>query len=84
MSAVASKPRSGRRKTSAVAVNQGQPPFTEESYKEYLSERPKIRNEVAREDPDESIFDAMMSIDGELKEETYGGKSIRDIFKRLK
>jgi hypothetical protein len=84
MSAVASKSRSGRRKASTATTNPGQPPFTEGSYKEYLNERPKIRNEVARENPDESVFDAMMSIDGELRKNAYGGKNIRDIFKRLK
>jgi len=79
MPAVASKSKSGRSKASP-----GQPPFTVESYEEYLRGRPKIRNEVARENPDKSIFDAMMSIDGELQKKVCGGRSVRDIFKKSK
>jgi hypothetical protein len=79
MSAVASKSRAGRRK-----ANPGQPEFSERSYKEYLAERSKIHNDVARKNRNTSIFDSMAAVDGEFKKKIYDGMSIDDMFNNLK
>jgi hypothetical protein len=85
MSVVASKSRAVRRRAFVpTEADSGCPEFSESEYNEYLKSRSKIHNEVARKDPNTSIFDAMEAIDGEFKKKIYGGMSINDMFKNLK
>ncbi|MDR2591688.1 MAG: hypothetical protein LBC59_02640 [Chitinispirillales bacterium] len=84
MSVTASKPMAKKRRASAKEDGFGCPEFSEVEYKEYLKNRSKIHNEVARKNRNISIFDAMGAVDGEFKKKIYGGMSINDMFYSLK
>jgi hypothetical protein len=60
--------------------------ITEEEYNNYLRSQqyiPNILDNVARENPDESIFDAMIATEDEFSKKIYDGESLNDIFKSL-
>jgi len=57
--------------------------ITEEEYERYLSDQPSLHNEVARQDPDKSIFDAMEEVEEEFDRSDRDGKSYNDVFREL-
>ena len=56
--------------------------FSEEEYKEYLRQQPKLKNDAAH-DPETSFFTAMKGALGEFNEKSYDGKSLNDIIRDL-
>ena len=58
--------------------------FDAKEYQKFLSNRSTLSNDVAREDPETSIFDAMVAASDELDKKIYGGQSINDIFRNLR
>lgn len=58
------------------------PWYSEEEYKKYLEDQPKLHNTAAH-GPDTSFFDAMEAYLGEFDEPVYDGCSLNDIIRDL-
>ena len=56
---------------------------SEEEYNSYLQSQHLIQNDVARENPCTSIFDAMEATENEFGKKIYNGESLNDIFRNL-
>jgi hypothetical protein len=56
--------------------------FSDTEYKDYLTSRPKLNNDVARAS-DMSFFGAMEAVEGEFNKKVYGDKSLNDILRVL-
>ncbi|MDR2593012.1 MAG: hypothetical protein LBC59_09485 [Chitinispirillales bacterium] len=65
-------------------ANPNQPPFTVESYKNYLAERPHGGNRQRVTDPNKSIFDSMRELTDDDVRKVTGGRTLKQIFGRLR
>ena len=57
--------------------------ISEDEYEMFKKNRPALHNDVAREDPNQSIFDAFAEDKAAFNNITVCGKGVNDLFKSM-